>query len=138
MGTNVVGIPTLTADGSITDYYEILKKQFEYFLACDHSQSNYFIGNIQSLKYILTLKKDPNDIAYAIKEALKALYASYFTSTTISINIDDSTSIVVYTIDVKAYVGTTLYEMSGVIDGTLANTNNYAEALANLIKKYYY
>ncbi len=80
MALKNLNVPTVSTDGWVNDDGTKAYRLLEYFLISDYSQSNMYLGNITSLKYIMgeTLGLPPDRIADTIKEALVGMYDRYF------------------------------------------------------------
>lgn len=89
-----IGIPTLSLEGVIHDPV----KKADYLLSCfytsQYSQSNAWLGRIQSLPYLIKLSTgngglDPALLASNTETSVKALLTPWFDSATVSVTYQD-------------------------------------------------
>ena len=95
-------IPSLSVNGWIKDSRNILLKLYEYFLTSEFSQSNIYLNEIASLKYIIKKSNNPDEIVVIIKETLETMYTRYFQSVIVTVDYElvDSTDVYKINIDV--------------------------------------
>lgn len=131
-------VPSLTADGFVSNKSEQMKKLFEYFLASDYSQSNTFSGKIASLKYIITTYKEPADIKREIEKALTIQYRAHFDTVSILVSVytDTNGAVTRYVINISAISNGTTYTLERDVSSSLANIATYDQALAALYEQY--
>jgi hypothetical protein len=130
----MTGVPVLAVTGWETNRKAIMIKLFEYFITSDYGQSNTFKGKVQSLKYLVAMYTDKNELRTNIISSLTFMYNNYFKNTVVSATMvdDPATSVITYTIDIacvdadnNSYVlSQTISETGGTlldIDTTIAN-----------------
>lgn len=130
-----VGIPVLSATGWVSNKSEIMIKLFEHFVTADYSQSNFFLGGIASLKYIIAVSNGAIEMKQNIIQALAKLYGAYFSSVTVNVSIDTSatSSVVTYTIDLVCHDELNQqYLLSKSISEQGGSLLNIDEIIANL------
>lgn len=95
-------VPSLSRGGWIASIKETMSSLFEAYLAADYSQSDYFLGNIVSLKYDIAMGDTTDKTKSNIKKSLEKLYGDYFSSPTVVVTSSDRTDMAMtqYKIDV--------------------------------------
>lgn len=135
---NTNALPSLTEAGFITNKNLILTKLFGYFLASEYSQSNVFIGKINSLKYILGMNLAPAMFTTAVETSLNKLYAPYFDSVKVITERNDTGGgIVNVYINVICTDGDKTYDLSKEVkikDGNMVEFENNLDALYDYYK----
>lgn len=98
-------LPTLSREGFIVNPKAIMVKCFEHFLVSDQSQSTTFMGEVVSLKYLISIHKDTLELKNGIVDALTKLYKRYFPTVVVNVEVEesDTSSVVKYTIDITCY-----------------------------------
>jgi len=86
-------LPTLSVYGWVDNKNMLMTKLFEHFLAAEQAQSVIHKGNISSLKYIIANNKEQYDIQKEIEKSLLKLYQPYYTTVTVTVLLEDNTSI---------------------------------------------
>jgi len=84
-----VALPSLDTAGWVTDVGEKAERLLAYFLTSDHSQSNAFVGLVQSLPYIIqSYIGNFLFLRGEIERSLNALYRDYFDGCSITVTIE--------------------------------------------------
>lgn len=84
-------VPTLSSLGYAKNPPEIAKKLIEYYNESNESQSTLFFGSVYSLAArIVEFGSDPQKLAQAITDDLKAMFAYVFNNTNISVAVEDN------------------------------------------------
>lgn len=95
-------LPTLSVDGFLTTKAGIMIKLYEYFMASDYSQSNTFLGDIASMKYIAATATDINELTAMTKDALEKMYLRYFPTVVVEITPYDRPNNMEVVVDIVA------------------------------------
>ena len=126
-------IPTLSVDGFTTNKQLMMTKLFEYFKSSDYSQSNLFLGNVQSLKYIISIAKDSTELKELTEQALTNLYSSYYPKVAVDATIDETANNISVTADITCQddLGNSykLSQLVRVIDNNIVGYDNLEENL---------
>jgi len=93
-------IPELSPDGFITNGPVMMLKLYEYSLSSEYSQSNVFIGNIASLKYIISEAKDASMLDQMVTESLTKMYESYFSNVAVNTVVTNAKNKISVTVNV--------------------------------------
>ena len=129
-GPMISAIPHLSTTGWMKNPELIITKLYEHFLIADYSQSNTYIGQIASLKYILQNYDGVEDIKVAIQKTLYKQYINYYDQVDVDIIIterDDSTT---YTVDITAILDDKTYTLSKMLT---TDPNNNVSNMDNLL-----
>lgn len=86
-------VPSLSTSKTITNPTLKVEKLLEYFVASVKDQSNFFMENISSLKYLVfTYSDSPMRFKEEVVSALETYYKRHFNSVAISIELNNSTN----------------------------------------------
>lgn len=81
------GIAQLGPKGYIrkdTETSDVIQLIFSHMFECDHSQSKIFLGKVTSIQWeIKELNHVPEELAFALKEKVKAVYKKFFNDVTV-------------------------------------------------------
>lgn len=83
-------VPHLSLEGFITNKKIIMIKLMEHFLASDYSQSNMFMDEVCSLKYILEQYRTADELKRNMISTLYRMYSKHYQTVDIMIDITDS------------------------------------------------
>jgi len=118
-------IPNLSVDGFITDKHMMMVKLYEYFLSADYSQSNTFLGDISSLKFLINETKGAEALKDDVNRTLNKLYERYFETVTVDTVVTDNANSIELKVNVIAidYDGVTykLNENISITDNKITN-----------------
>ncbi len=82
-------IPHLSLEGFITNRKVIMIKLMEHFLASDYSQSNTFMGQVGSLKYLLEHYRTAHELKRNIIATLYGMYDKHFETIDVMVDVID-------------------------------------------------
>lgn len=118
MATKDKYLPSLGAEGWLTNKKAIMEKLFTYYLASEYNQTNTFYTQVKSLKYDLFISYDEHAIRERIEDSLTKLYSPYFDSVDFSSKLTEKegSKLVEITIDVKCTDGKDVYTLSKIIE----------------------
>ena len=83
-------VPTLSTDNFITDPLIKLKNIYAYFKIAEHSQSNIYLDNVISLKYIIEKNNNTNNLTSVVTEQLTILLNRYFVKSDVFCELIDN------------------------------------------------
>lgn len=131
-------IPSLTLDGWIENKHMQMAKLWEYFMASEYSQSNTFLGDISSLKYILASTDPKRGLVNKLESTLGKLYGRYFDQASVSVNMEAKSDDAVY----KFYIVVNCrddekeYSLQREIAYSKGKIENYEQSLDELYEQY--
>lgn len=86
-------VPSLSTSKTITNPTLKAEKLLEYFVASLRDQSNFFMKDITSLKYLVfTYSDSPMRFKEEVVSALEKYYGRHFNNVTISIELNNATN----------------------------------------------
>lgn len=111
-------LPSLGAEGWLSNKKAIMEKLFTYYIASEYNQTNTFYTQVKSLKYDLFISYDEHAIRSRIEDSLTKLYSPYFDSVEFSSKLTEKegSKLVEITIDVKCTYGNETYTLSKIIE----------------------
>lgn len=84
-------VPSLSTSNTITNPYLKAEKLLEYFVASVKDQSNFFMDNITSLKFLVFQYSDnPTRFKEEMVNALKKYYLRHYDTVDINISLNDT------------------------------------------------
>lgn len=118
MATKDKFLPSLGAEGWLSNKKAIMEKLFTYYIASEYNQTNTFYTQVKSLKYDLFISYDEHEIRSRIEDSLTRLYSPYFDNVEFSSKLTEKegSKLVEITIDVKCTDGNETYTLSKIIE----------------------
>lgn len=87
----VTGVPTLTTTGWVNDVVNKAVTLFDYFLASDHSQTEFFPDRVSSLPWLVQQHGHaPRVLASSTQTQLQRFYGRYFDQAFVEVNANDN------------------------------------------------
>ena len=82
-------LPTLDTAGWVTDVAEKAERLLGYFITSDFSQSNIFLGNIQSLPSVIQASaSDFSVLRRVVEDQINSLFRPYFQGVSTNVTIE--------------------------------------------------
>lgn len=76
-------LPTLTTAGWVNDLVTVSTSMMDYFLVSEHSQTQFYPGNVSSLPYLIQQHgSEPDRLADRARDVLQQYFSRYFDATT--------------------------------------------------------
>lgn len=128
-------IPSLTLDGWIDNKHLQIRKIWEYFMTSEYSQTNTFIGDICSLKYILATSIPEVNLVSNVEAALRRMYSKYFDNVNVDVILDQDTDITKYIL--KISISCVDDDQTYYLNRELAYSNGKIDRYENLLDELY-
>lgn len=83
-------LPTLTTAGWVSDVVIMSTTLMDYFLMSDHSQTQFYPGEVSSMPYLVQqVGSEPRELERRAKVALEKLYGRYFDRVAVEVTSDN-------------------------------------------------
>ncbi len=116
----VADVMSMSTFGRITDPVKKMDMLLGYFYASDYSQSNEFLGKIQSLSHIIQdVGKNTQQIPARVESAVRTLFLGYFDDVIVKASLEtipEEDNSYRLTITIDATIGVQTYNASDIAE----------------------